>query len=311
MRNMFTQIPARRQFVILALLLGLASATVMGVWAAVTLQRFGPIVLPSSIRLEWETASELDNAGFYLRSGPSTSGPFTRISTFIPSRGDSLAGATYAFTDTNVVIGTTYFYELEAVALNQVSTFYGPVSAALLDVAGTQTATVIVSGPTRTATATATAAATATHTAAAATPTATQAAATAVPTVTSAYPGPATSTLPSGAAQSSPTAGGNLQPTPETSGTPDVFANQGSAPGNASSATATLIPLPEITLQFATPTPAAVAMASGETASGEPSPGEENTTGWLTPGRAVFLGLLALIWVILGVWFYFSLRKLH
>jgi hypothetical protein len=73
--------------------------------------------------------------------------------------------------------------------------------------------------------------------------------------------------------------------------------------------TATLVPLPEITLQF----PTAIAQAEPVNPQAQPVQGnsakENNRPAWLTLQRAIFLGIILLIWIILGGWFYFSYRR--
>ena len=51
-------------------------------------------------------------------------------STKIPARGNADTGAAYAFTDNAVMSSVTYYYKLEYVDVNGVSTFHGPASAA-------------------------------------------------------------------------------------------------------------------------------------------------------------------------------------
>ncbi len=293
-------------------LLLVAASSAVVVLAAVTLTYFIADGLETSVRLRWETASELDNAGFYVRRSLSQSGSFDRISAFIPSRGDSLIGATYAYTDTNVIIGTVYWYQLETVDFSQNSQFYDPVSAVPGSASATQTA--IAAAPatvTPTATRTATSANSATPTLTR-TPTTTFA-----PSSTSAYPGPATATQ--AAIQASPTSGSAPGNTPaSTAGlTPDAAASQtGQVGGGQALSTATLIPLPQFTLEFSTPTPAeaspaALAMAPEEDAENGASQPASSPAGWLTPGRLLFLGFILLVWVILGVWFFFSMKRMQ
>jgi hypothetical protein len=67
----------------------------------------------------WSTASELDTAGFNVLRGTSADGPFTRINpAVIPATNDPLVGGTYAFTDTQVSLGQTYYYRVEEVELS-------------------------------------------------------------------------------------------------------------------------------------------------------------------------------------------------
>jgi hypothetical protein len=293
-------------------LLLLAASSAVVVLAAVTLTYFIADGLETSVRLRWETASELDNAGFYVRRSLTQSGSFVRISAFIPSRGDSLIGATYAYTDTDVLIGTVYWYQLETVDFSQNSQFYDPVSALPGSAFATQTA--IAATP---ATATPTATGTATS-ANSAIPTLTRTAtATFAPTGTSAYPGPATATQ--AAFQASPTSGSALGSTPASTASlpPDATASQaGQVGGDQALSTATLIPLPQFTFEFSTPvpaeaSPAALAMAPGEDAENRASQPEPSPAGWFTPGRLLFLGFILLVWVILGAWFIFSMKRMQ
>jgi len=83
------------------------------------------------IPLAWETSSEVDNAGFYLwRSEVAADGPYLELTpTPIKPRGVPGSGASYAYTDPDVVVGKTYWYELQAVSHQGESAMHGPVSA--------------------------------------------------------------------------------------------------------------------------------------------------------------------------------------
>ncbi len=85
------------------------------------------------IYLEWVTGTEIDTAGFYIQRGDSAAGPFTRVSDFIPSEGDSVTGAQYSEVDADTELNAIYYYRLEVVNTNQTSDYYGPIRA----VAGT------------------------------------------------------------------------------------------------------------------------------------------------------------------------------
>jgi hypothetical protein len=68
----------------------------------------------TAVTVQWSTASELNTAGFNLYRAESDQGPYTRLNTdLIPASPDPLVGGSYVFTDTNVVAGQTYFYQLE------------------------------------------------------------------------------------------------------------------------------------------------------------------------------------------------------
>ena len=71
---------------------------------------------PPVVTVEWSTASELNTAGFNLARGDTPDGPFTRLNAeVIPASPDPLVGGSYVYTDTQVVAGQTYYYQLEEV----------------------------------------------------------------------------------------------------------------------------------------------------------------------------------------------------
>ena len=85
----------------------------------------------------WETASEINTAGFNLyRSGYSNGierGDLVSLNDgLIPSQAlGSPSGASYSYTDTDVKAGTMYYYWLEDVEVTGSTHLYGPVSATL------------------------------------------------------------------------------------------------------------------------------------------------------------------------------------
>ena len=96
----------------------------------ITLVSFYAAAKDRAVLLTWETATEADTAGFHLWRADSEAGIYARITqALVPSQGDATHGAAYAFTDSNVTAGATYFYKLEDVDLEGRSTFHGPVSA--------------------------------------------------------------------------------------------------------------------------------------------------------------------------------------
>ena len=70
------------------------------------------------IVISWSTETEVDTAGFNVYRAPSEEGPWTKInSSLIPGSPDPIRGGSYTFTDTDVLAGVTYWYELEEVEL--------------------------------------------------------------------------------------------------------------------------------------------------------------------------------------------------
>jgi hypothetical protein len=84
----------------------------------------------ATVMVEWTTASELNTAGFNVYRSASPAGPFTRINgDLIPASPDPLVGGSYIFTDTTVMAGHTYYYQLEDVESSGATTRHGPVQA--------------------------------------------------------------------------------------------------------------------------------------------------------------------------------------
>jgi hypothetical protein len=82
----------------------------------------------ATVIVEWATASELDTAGFNLYRSDNPAGPFTRINDhLIPASPDPLIGGSYVYTDTEVVAGHTYHYQLEDVEAGGTTTRHGPI----------------------------------------------------------------------------------------------------------------------------------------------------------------------------------------
>ncbi|MFC1591264.1 hypothetical protein ACFL43_01945 [Thermodesulfobacteriota bacterium] len=82
------------------------------------------------VTLIWETASEIDNAGFNIYRAASENGQYTKINKSVFSaEGSPVEGAAYAFVDNDVQNRSTYYYKLEDIDANGASTMHGPVSA--------------------------------------------------------------------------------------------------------------------------------------------------------------------------------------
>jgi hypothetical protein len=70
---------------------------------------------PARIVVTWETASEVETAGFHVYRSRS-SDAFSRITeTPVPAEGDPLVGASYRYEDEDVAWGQRYTYQLEEV----------------------------------------------------------------------------------------------------------------------------------------------------------------------------------------------------
>jgi len=85
--------------------------------------------LGDHVLLAWETASEIDNAGFHLWRSDTANGTFSQITdTLIPAEGGATFGAAYTYEDTDVTDGHTYLYKLEAIDNSGAIEFFGPTS---------------------------------------------------------------------------------------------------------------------------------------------------------------------------------------
>jgi hypothetical protein len=73
-----------------------------------------------SVTIRWVTESEFNTAGFNLYRSEAESGPFdTKVNDrLIPAKGDPAVGGEYVYTDTQVLAGRSYFYQLEEVERN-------------------------------------------------------------------------------------------------------------------------------------------------------------------------------------------------
>ncbi len=80
-----------------------------------------------NVVLTWETATKIDNAGFNIyRARRSEDGTYKKINdTLIPAQGNATSGASYSYVDTPPAKGT-YYYKLEDIDYNGVSTMHGP-----------------------------------------------------------------------------------------------------------------------------------------------------------------------------------------
>jgi hypothetical protein len=99
---------------------------------AITLASFNADAGVGSVMLTWETGTEVDNAGFNLYRATAEVGTYTKINdALIAAEGDPVSGASYSFLDEGVSAGA-YYYKLEDVDLNGITTLHGPVSVTVL-----------------------------------------------------------------------------------------------------------------------------------------------------------------------------------
>ena len=71
----------------------------------------------SSVTLDWKTASEVNNYGFFVERSSDKKSGFAAVSGLIPGHGTSTTGYGYQFTDRNVPAGTQY-YRLKQIDLD-------------------------------------------------------------------------------------------------------------------------------------------------------------------------------------------------
>lgn len=94
---------------------------------AVELTSFTATAYEDEVLLEWETATETDNAGFNIYRAKYRRGPYIMVNDeLIEAKGDSVSGASYSYVDIPERSGR-YFYKLEDIDTNGKSTLHGPV----------------------------------------------------------------------------------------------------------------------------------------------------------------------------------------
>jgi len=97
---------------------------------AITLASFEAKPGNNKVTLTWETATEIDNAGFNIVRAESENGEYIKINdAVIPAKAGAVAGASYQFIDSTAKNRTTYYYKLQDIDLNGSTTDHGPKSA--------------------------------------------------------------------------------------------------------------------------------------------------------------------------------------
>jgi hypothetical protein len=300
-KPIITRTVQRRVLLFLSAIALLLSMGIPGIArAAVTLVYFRATSASYGVFLEWETASELDNLGFFVNRSVSQGSGYTRISDFIPASGNPLLGGYYQYNDTSVSIGTTYWYKLESIDVHSVSELTDPPVSVIAGMGSTATptSTSLPSGQ-QTVTATTTA------TARTRTPTATSSSGGQSRTPTSALSNPY---------PSAPTVAGFGQQSQQPVSTQGATQEQ-PATGILTetlaipvTGTATLIPLPEITMEFPS---AAVVNPAIPTPPTMPPASISDVFKWVTPTRVLFIIFILFVWFFLGGWFYSTMRRLE
>lgn len=88
--------------------------------SSVTLTYFRGAIADGGVRLQWQTATELDTAGFRLRRAANENGTFENLSEIglVEARGSAVSGSNYEALDTTAPTGETSWYELVEVELD-------------------------------------------------------------------------------------------------------------------------------------------------------------------------------------------------
>jgi hypothetical protein len=110
------------------------SRLVLGLAFALALGACGPAdLLPAGkVTVQWETASEVNTAGFNLYRADSQAGPYVKVNTaLIPASGNQLTGSSYKYEDAAVQPGRVYYYELEDVETTGRTTRQAPIQVAV------------------------------------------------------------------------------------------------------------------------------------------------------------------------------------
>lgn len=113
---------------ITCIMLSIASPSAL---ASVTVTNLNAKPQADSILISWNTGSEISNIGFDVLRGIAPGGPYSQInpSLILSACTTCIPGSGYSFTDSNVIPGQTYYYQLDAIDSNSAIQQFGPVSA--------------------------------------------------------------------------------------------------------------------------------------------------------------------------------------
>lgn len=299
---------------LLLLLAGLARATTA--LGAVELIYFEGTVQEDGVLLEWETATEFNNAGFsvYASDQGDEDDKYRQISPFIPAEGDGVTGAEYSYPHEEVSAGVTYYYKLLSLDSFGSGEFSDPVAVTVPADWGQPSPTPTLT-PTETQPAGSSATPTPTPTAtgeASPSPTSTGAVTRTSTPRPSSTPVRTNTPLPTPFRTSTPIPTGTVPPTATAPAATEAVSllnsNVTRPPGEP---TATLLPLPSVTIEFprmvaaggSGDAPDAAGEAGSSAAADEPAERRPN------PARYLPLGIVGLLWVLLGAWLVYSIRR--
>ncbi len=97
-------------------------------YSLITLKTFTATYSGGKVTLKWATASEFENAGFYIVKFDGKTGEYERINPrIVPAKGTVVKGSSYSYADKDIKHKKTYYYKLEDVDIHGTSTFHGPV----------------------------------------------------------------------------------------------------------------------------------------------------------------------------------------
>jgi hypothetical protein len=90
----------------------------------ITLVSFTARGMRSDVKVLWETAAEIETAGFHIWRRAADEKDFVRVtSTIIPAEGGPFMGAAYFWVDTGIEPDTHYWYKLEDISYSGISAF--------------------------------------------------------------------------------------------------------------------------------------------------------------------------------------------
>ena len=231
----------------------------------------------NSVTLQWETATEIDNAGFYIQRSLEINAGYQRITSFIASQGDQFTGHYYEYNDQTVSSGILYYYMLEIVSASGNSEYSDVVNGIINGPTPTSTMTQSIN-PTNTTTPTST------NVVSIPTSTLTRTA-TVVPTRSNPTP---SATAPTGPTQT-------ITPAYTPSQTP----------------TTTLMPLPAITLIFPAYTATTTVTANPQSSSiSDTNTSQDNSDRSVYSQRLKLLIIVVIIlWVVLALFLVIYFRQ--